>query len=243
MKQGTQLLLLFFVFFLTAPVFAQKGLEVGVRVIPQSVWIINDDDAGRGAGLDYTRTWGMAYGLNIGYNFLNSLGIQTGVLLSGQGQKYVGDGSSGFETAQTKLNYLKIPIMLKFNSDPESSVHFVGTAGIQIGLLTGAKYFSDEEEVDWTTLPLVPGDFDYKESYNKTDLSAAFSLGTRFRVTDSFNLGVSLRADYSLGDVENKEYMSKFTVLGIPVFDQDRAPSTNLTGGIMIEANYVFGMD
>ncbi len=234
MKQGTQLLLLFFVFFLTAPVFAQKGLEVGVRVIPQSVWIINDDDAGRGAGLDYTRTWGMAYGLNIGYNFLNSLGIQTGVLLSGQGQKYVGDGSSGFETAQTKLNYLKIPIMLKFNSDPESSVHFVGTAGIQIGLLTGAKYFSDDEEVDLNILG-----YEYKDAYKKSDLSAAFSLGTRFRVTDSFNLGVSLRADYSLGDIEDKD----FTVLGIPAWGVDRAPSTNLTGGIMIEANYVFGMD
>ncbi|QQS29983.1 MAG: PorT family protein [Sphingobacteriales bacterium] len=234
MKQGTQLLLLsvFLFFILSAPAFAQKGLEVGVRVIPQSVWIINDDDAARGDGLDYTRTWGMAYGLNVGYNFLSSLGIQTGLLISGQGQKYVGDGSSGFETSQTKLNYLKIPVMLKFNSNPDAGACFVGTAGIQFGLLTGAKQIVDDEEVDFGALGL-----ELKDAYNKADLSAAFSLGSRFRVTDSFNIGLSLRADYSLGDIEDKD----FVVAGFPVWDNDRAASANLTGGIMIEANYILG--
>lgn len=225
-----------FAFFMLAtlvamPAFAQKGLEVGVRIIPQSVWIINDDDAARGDGLDYTRTWGMAYGVQAGYNFLDFLGVQTGLLYSGQGQKYVGDGSSGFEKWHTKLNYLKIPILLKVNSNPDAGAHFVVTAGVQYGILTGASYTINEDEID--THPLG---YSIKEAF-ANDLAAVFSLGARFRVSDNFNLGLSFRGDYSLTDIQNRDLM----VGNEPVYADDRAPSANLTGGIMIEANYILG--
>ncbi|HRI29597.1 MAG TPA: outer membrane beta-barrel protein [Chitinophagales bacterium] len=232
MKKVKVLSVLFLSLAFSSAVFAQKGLEFGVRVLPQSVWIINDDDAARGDGLDYTRTWGMAYGINAGYNFLNFLGFQTGILFSGQGQKYVGDGSSGFETMQTKLNYAKIPLLLKFNSNPDAGAYFVGTAGVQLGLLTGAKLITDDEEVDFSGIG-----YEYKDAFTSTDLSAAFSLGSRFRLTDNLNLGLSLRADYSLGDIQNRD----LKVLGIPVYDANRATSANLTGGILLEFNYLLG--
>ncbi|OWY23063.1 PorT family protein [Sphingobacteriales bacterium UPWRP_1] len=222
------------------PAFAQKGLEVGVRIIPQSVWIINDDDSARGDGLDFTRTWGVAYGVQAGYNFLDFLGVQTGVLFSGQGQKYVGDGSANFETLQAKLNYLKIPLLLKVNSNPDAGASFVATFGVQYELLTGAKYVVDDVEYDTNPQGLnyinPTSQFNIEEAY-ANNLSAVFSLGARFRVSDSFNLGLSFRGDYSLTDIENKS----LTNGNISVFNADRPTTANLTGGIMIEANYVLG--
>lgn len=235
MKSRNFLVLFVLALMFTAPAFAQKGLEVGVRIIPQSVWIINDDDAARGDGLDYTRTWGMAYGVQAGYNFLDFLGLQTGLLVSSQGQKYVHDGSAGFETSQVKLNYLKIPILLKVNSSPDAGAQFVATAGVQMGILTNAKYYTDDEEVNITGL--LGNDISYKDLFSSGDLAAVFSLGARFRVSDSFNLGLSFRGDYSLSDIENKE----FQIAGIKYYPEDRAKSANLTGGIMIEANYILG--
>lgn len=222
------------------PAFAQKGLEVGVRIIPQSVWIINDDDSARGDGLDFTRTWGVAYGVQAGYNFLDFLGVQTGLLFSGQGQKYVGDGTAGFETLQAKLNYMKIPILLKVNSNPDAGAYFVATFGVQYELLTGAKYVVNDVEYDMNPQGLnyinPNSQFNIKEAYANS-LDAVFSLGARFRVSDSFNLGLSFRGDYSLTDIENKSLTNGTA----SVFNADRPTTANLTGGIMIEANYVLG--
>ena len=99
--------LLLFVLFSSPSVFAQQGFEVGINVLPQTTWIMNKTDFDQGALLDHKPTFGIAYGLDFGYNFTDNLGIQVGFLHSQQGQNYEGTSSSVLTEFGQKLAYLK----------------------------------------------------------------------------------------------------------------------------------------
>jgi hypothetical protein len=219
-----------------SPIFAQKGLEFGVRVMPQATGIINDDDFAEGDDLNFSTTIHVAYGVHVGYNFSNNLGIQTGLLVSQQGQKYVDDSPTpATATSETRSNYLKIPLLLKFNTNPSKGAQFVGTLGVQFGLLNSVDGFVNDENVS-DDLEAVLGK-EFKEAYNSSDLAAVLGLGARFRLSDKMQLGTHLRLDYSLSDIENKD----FTIGVFNYWGTDRAASKNATVGLMLELNYALG--
>lgn len=223
-------------FFATTSLFAQKGLEFGLRVMPQGTGIINTDDFDEGPELNFRTTIHLAYGVHIGYNFSDNVGIQTGIMLSQQGQKYVDDApTEGSSTSEVRLSYLKIPLLLKLNTNPHKGAQFVTTLGVQIGLLNDFSYYEDEENVSDDLADFLG--VDPKSVYQKNDLSAVLSLGARFRLTDKLQLGTHLHLNYSISDIENKD----FTVLGFPFWGTDRVASQNATAGLMVELNYALG--
>lgn len=220
----------------TSPIFAQKGLEFGARLMPQATGILNQADFDEGDGLNFRSTIHFAYGVHVGYNFTNNLGIQTGLLMSQQGQKYVDDTPTpATSTSEIRSNYLKIPLLLKFNTNPAKKAQFVTTLGVQFGLLNSIDYFIDDEnESDsWET---VFGE-SYKSAYKSTDLAAVLSLGARFTLSEKMQLGTHLRLDYSLGDIEDKD----FTLLGFNFWNAERPASQNATVGLLLEFNYALG--
>ena len=225
-----KLLLAVLVMLMSSALYAQRGIEIGVEVIPQSTWIFNKTDSDKGPILDYSPTWGVAMGAHFGINFSDNIGAQVGFLYSKQGQKYENEGLA-YTTSETSLDYIKFPFLLKFNSDPSANTGFVFKIGAQLGLLTSAAILLDEVDVG-----LVAGN-DVKDLYNGTDLAAVIDMGVRFNVSDNVNIGVSFRADYSLKDIEdNKE------VLGTSIahyVSQARESGKNLTGGIQFGFNYV----
>ena len=224
--QNKNLLLLCFLIasFSGSSLFAQQGVEFGAGVMPQLTLIVNDDDFAAGDELNFRTTAHLAYGVHAAYNFNDHLGIQTGLLLSTQGQKYVNDKpTANTSNSEVRMSYLKIPVLLKFNSNPEASAQFVATIGPQFGLLNKVDYYLNDEKLT------VPG-FDYKEFFKSMDLGAVLGLGARFRLTDNLQLGTSFRFDYSLGNMENED---KWVA--------DRAPSHNATGGFMVDFTYHLG--
>ncbi|MGB1206861.1 MAG: outer membrane beta-barrel protein [Chitinophagales bacterium] len=235
MKQTLAVILLLFL--TTTTIFAQRGLEVGLKVLPQTSWIFNDDDFEAGDALDFEPKFKMAYGLNIGINLSDRFGIQSGVIYSPQGQKYTHTNEIFLgtiaNTSEVRLNYIQIPVLLKLNSDPMSVFSFVAGAGVQFGFLQDAKYYINNVEINKTLL----GD-DATEFYNEKDLSVVFNIGTQINVTEHLNLSLAIQADYSLDDIENK----KEGVLPSYRNINDRnASSQNLTAGLQVGINYVIG--
>lgn len=202
--------------------------------MPQSTWLLNQDDSDAGPNLDYEKTWGFAGGLTLGYNFTDYLGVGLDVLYSNQGQKYKGTESGENLTAQTTLNYLKLPLLLRFNSDPNSPVQFSFFAGPQANLLLS---YRDKAEITGggvaTTLETQNQEFTETVSflgikdmhkhnltakaYQPLTLGAVVGLGAGFKLTDELLLGVHVRFDYAFGDVENKD--SKVNGGGGPAAD------------------------
>ncbi|MCX7652974.1 MAG: PorT family protein [Bacteroidia bacterium] len=211
-------------FLLLGGLYAQQGtIKVGAAFLPQSTWLLNQDDSDAGPELDYVSTWGFAGGITLGYNFTDYIGVGLDVLYSRQGQKYKGTESGADLTAQTSLNYLKLPLLLRFNSDPNSPVQFSFFLGPQLSLLTGYKdeatfsagNNSEKLEVSGTkatytiSVPPFPSYTQEEELtapiYRSSNFGAALGLGVGIKLSDELLLSLHFRGDYSFGDVENKD--------------------------------------
>lgn len=203
-------------------VWAQEGtFKIGVVGLPQITWLLNQDDSDAGPNLDYVSTWGFAGGLTAAYNFTDYLGVGLDVLYSSQGQKYKGTVSGADWTAQTSLNYLKLPLLFRFNSDPNSPVQFNFFIGPQLNYLLSYKdrfeskssISSERAEVSGTeyvyTITVGGVSTTDKEelteyAYKRLSFGAALGLGVGFKLTDELQLTLHFRGDYAFGDAENK---------------------------------------
>jgi len=131
---------------LIGSIWAQEGaIRIGAVLLPQSTWLLNQDDSDAGPEQDYEVTWGFAGGISASYNFNDYLGVGLDVLYSNQGQKYKGTKSGITYTAKTTLNYLKLPLLLRFNSDPNSVVQFSAFLGPQFSFLLS---YNDRKETN-----------------------------------------------------------------------------------------------
>lgn len=204
---------------LSGSIFAQKGLEVGVYATPQSTWIFNQQDFDEGDALNFRSTIGYTVGANLGFNFTNSIGIRTGLAYSRQGQNYINDFVD--IPSATKLSYLKIPVLLKFNSDPQAATAFLATLGVDMGILSGGRFSVDGEDISTDFL-------DPKDYYNAFDLSAVVGFGLQARLDSRLNLNFMLRFSYSVIDIEQED----FKPLG-------RETANHFIGGLQVGANYV----
>lgn len=222
---------------------AQKGLEIGAFVQPQNTWIMNQEDFDEGAEIDFRPTFGLAAGLNLGFNFTNNIGIRSGfTFISTQGMNYKSDIGSGYEPS-IKMNYMKVPLMLKFNSDPSASTSFLFTAGVNFGFLTSAKSegFADGL-VDIASFELAaPNAFvtqnsdDLTANYNGFDIQPQIGLGMQANLTSNLNLNFMITAAYSIGDIEQKNNPYRTLALA---YDR-KASANHLIGGFQIGVNYV----
>lgn len=204
---------------------AQEGsFKIGIVGLPQSTWLLNQDDSDAGPNLDYVTTWGFAGGLTAAYNFTDYLGVGLDVLYSSQGQKYKGTVSGIDWTAQTRLNYLKLPLLFRFNSDPNSPVQFSFFVGPQLNYLLSYKDRLEGKAGPTTTVLEVSGteyvstitggnlSFTDEEeltdyAYKRLSFGAALGLGVGFQLTDELQLTLHFRGDYAFGDAENKNSM------------------------------------
>ena len=222
--------------------------------MPQNSVLINEADFAEGDELNFASTWGRAYGVMAGYNFTDKISIRTNILLSSQGQKYVGDLSqfqnidsgsyamntvgqkfiagnlSNDYTAEVKLNYIKLPFLLKINSDPDEAAFFSFEIGPQINILSSATHIIDDKTVSYS-----PFNFETKDLYNSSTFAVAFGLGADFSLTDNLKLNANLRFDYGLTDAENKA----FEVSGRKAWSEDRPATNPATGGLMLGLTYV----
>jgi hypothetical protein len=254
---------------LIGSIWAQEGaFRIGAVLLPQSTWLLNQDDSDAGPELDYEVTWSFAGGISASYNFNDYLGVGLDVLYSNQGQKYKGTKSGTTYTAKATLNYLKLPLLLRFNSDPNSVVQFNAFLGPQFSFLLSYKDRKETNpsteirEVSGKELSITTGNTPTKEEltapiYKSFLPGAVLGFGIGIKPTDELLISLHIRADYAFGDAENKDAKIDHTHHGgvsqEPFWSNkpkygDRAPAgytrpttTALTGGLQLGVYYTIG--
>jgi hypothetical protein len=184
---------------------AQKGFEFGPVFQVQSTWMLNSDDTDKGQDLDFVKTFGSAYGVQMGYGFHARHGLRVGILRSQQGQEYT-TSSEFLELPNTKYftktEYLQIPVMYRYNGNLSmANSAFILTLGPQFGMLQSAKGTKLVTDTIANTVSLSP-EFDQKSLFNSMDISAHLGLGILARFSPKFHMNASLNFDYSLQDIE-----------------------------------------
>jgi hypothetical protein len=209
------LIVLFLLAFMEAK--PQAGQYIQVWGGAQSTQVNNSQESYYGSNaddkvtpLETDRAFG---GIDYIYNFHNLFGIQTGLSFSQQGQKYSGsiyhdgnDTSSALTninfTSSVLLNYVKLPLMFRFNSgrDEDETFNLSIYGGFEFAYLTSATV---------TTTPALPAIFtdqkvDFKQFYKTIDFGWAAGAQVNIFVSKYWGICIGGRYSRSLVDVESK---------------------------------------
>jgi opacity protein-like surface antigen len=199
--------------------FAQKGLHAGLKVTPMTTWMFNSDFSDAGDELDYKTTFGYMFGATVNYHFTDGFGLGADFLYSSQGQNFTSFGEDG---AQLKVKYLKIPILLHFNTNSEEVVYFQGTFGPQFGVLLSGEIQDPSNLI---------GDIDVKDELESLNIGLVLGFGLGFNVHENFKINAGLRFDGALTSATNED----------GIFGSEK--TTNVTGGVEVGFIYVLPID
>ncbi|MDX2003043.1 MAG: outer membrane beta-barrel protein [Chitinophagales bacterium] len=200
--------------------FAQKGLHIGATVTPGTSWMFNKDDSDAGEEYNYVGTFGITGGFSTDYHFTDGVGVGFDILYSRHSQKFESYGI-GFEK---RNNYLKIPVLLHFNTSSESVGMFKGYIGPSFNILTNADVL--DANGNSISIPGLSGL--YEDGYKKMNINFVLAFGAGFNITDFLQASAMLRLEGSPFNSEEEDY-----------FAANRAVTRNAFGGIEIGFKYV----
>src|SRR5882757_4882140 len=194
---------------------AQKGFSLSVKGTPQFSWLQNSTDNDNNSFSRKT-TFNTNFGIGGAYNFTDHLGVGLDVLYSLQGQKY---DLAGTEFRQ-KTDYLKLPLMFLYNTNPAKPVSFIAKAGPQLSILTSAKL--DNKDGDELA--------DNKDAYKSVTFGGVAVAGVQFRLEQTLYLTAAARYDYDFTNAENKDFAGR---------TPGRADTHNMTAGLEVGLKYL----
>lgn len=204
---------------------AQRGFHIGLSGAFNSTWIVNQNNyynltpmnnrIVQTSEMDYRATWGYSTGVNLGYNFKQSWGIQMDLLYTSAGQKYQDNfdgpatlfdttmipvidtffprGDNNIKvTRNVRLGYVQIPIMVKYITKEGNRAKFYMLFGPQIGIKVLNK-----EDMTFQDIPFTPvAPYEKSKKFKAIDFGFALRLGTEIYATDHlfFDLGLALYA-------------------------------------------------
>lgn len=213
-----------------ATAFAQKGLHAGVLFNPNSTWLINSDDSDF-AEFRYKSTFGFSVGAHVNYHFNDYIGLGVELLAMRQGQNF--ETKTFSVEGRKSLTYFKLPVLLVFNTNPESVVGFQGKIGPAFGILTGAQLLDG----DGDPAPLVDQE-GFKDAHKKLLISAVLEFGLAFNISENFRLDAGLRFDAGLTDPEDDKAFLR-TGYGN---DFNNSRTWALNGGFEVAFYYILPM-
>lgn len=235
--------------FLAPSLRAQEGLKLGFVALPQTTWMLNQQDIDAPQDeFDFKTTYGMAFGPTFGYNFNDHFGFRLNALYSAQGQSYTSiNANDEVVTHSRRLDYIKTPLLLSVNTGTEfRKFVFSFAAGYQANFLFRARYRNDDQSYT-PDQGLFDNVTDYPTTYNRyswLDHGPVVDFGLDIKLTYSVFANIHIRADYSLSDAEDKNSSYKLWSAGIPedvtIYPGDRGVTNNLNGGISIGLTYTF---
>lgn len=94
---------------------------------------------------------------------------------------------------QTRLEFITIPVMLKYFVDSNNNLYFNG--GPYLSYLLNIKNINDGEE----------SDLDFNDAFKKTDLGITFGFGYTNKITNLNNLSLELRNNLGLRSINENE--------------------------------------
>ncbi len=200
---------------LAGTAFAQKGFHVGVQGAPQISMMNNADDKDD-ATLDMKPAFGVSFGVNGGYNFNKNMGIATEVVYSMQGQVYE---MAGTDFTQ-RIDYLKIPVLFSYNTNPASKVMFTAKAGPQLGIKLSSKLTDTDGE---TVID------DTNEKFADMTFGATAGAGARINLAKNLFLDAGLRFDYAFTNADDEDFAG---------YTAGKATTYNMNAGVEVGLKY-----
>lgn len=226
---------------------AQQGIHLGAYAMPLNSWMLNkqDSDASKDT-FSYVRTWGMSAGLGIGYQFNNAIGLHLNVLYSTQGQDHTYKNRLQ-DTVRYQLRqyFLKVPLLFKWNTDPDLKYAFTVELGPQLNYLLGVKERDNDRAYQYDELPFiyktnVPSRYN---TFNHLLIGATLRTGIDAKLRYNLKMNARLWVDYAFNDAENKDANYDQTYQGITTnvkyYPENRPKTTNITAGILIGVTYI----
>jgi hypothetical protein len=193
----TKILTLLFSFF-SIGLFAQEGFNIGASGAGGLVFITYEN----GVQYPFAPKGGYLFGGNLGYNFSDHVGVVGEVDFSRQGQNYSGLTADINSMRYITLNYIQIPIMLKYMAGSPMSKFYI-MVGPQWSILSTASITQTEKGVSTN----LGG----KEFFTPYDLGVAAELGSEFTLSGDLFMTTGLRFNYCLADINAKNYRTLYT--------------------------------
>ncbi len=186
-----------------------------------------------GKELAYKPTFGLASGVRLGYTYKGQYGFQAGfIFYSRQGQDYDDKFSGLAAKRQVKLQYMQVPIILRYKFKIKKQRKFespwVINLGTQIGILQSAEITYVGNEFPLLELEtLEDDDINY---FKPIDVSVVLGVEKEIYFTKWLMLSVGMRTAFS-GDINAKDH---------PVENdgKDYSKSHNFTFGFTLGLNY-----
>jgi opacity protein-like surface antigen len=195
---------------------AQAGFSFSVKATPHFSFLHNETDKDN-SRFDRKSMFSAAFGIGAGYNFTQKIGIALDVLYSLQGQEYTLNNTE----YKQKLDYIKVPVLFTYSTNPANAVSFIGKIGPQISFLTNA-------ELEDTNLDRITDDT--KDRYETATFGGAVLAGAQFRLQPKVFLTTALRFDYDFSNAEDSDY---------PRYPTGRGKTHNSTAGLEIGIKFL----
>lgn len=212
-----------------------QGLEFGVKGIYNSTWLLNKHIAETsGSQQEYVPSFGYSYGVSGAIYFSDKFGIEMDILYANHSQQYTGTISTIDYNAETKLQMLDVPILLKFQSVAGVYVE----AGILYSILSSAEYYND-------IAPLIsPYQEDISDKFNKHSFGGVIGAGINLDLFLGMGLTAGVRISGSFSDLEGIDALgldlSDPINLGA-VYGGEYEPTHSLSAGFLLGLNITIG--
>lgn len=118
---------------------ADKNFHFGLNITPGLYWVKANGTSNAANGSSF----GFGYGVNLEFYFTQNYGFVTGLEIASFGANYTNTNSWVPKNTQTtdsitahsyKLQYLEIPLMLKFRTQPIGMIKYFGIVGLNPGI-------------------------------------------------------------------------------------------------------------
>jgi opacity protein-like surface antigen len=155
------------------------------------------------SGLDQKYLAGFQIGVFKGFNITPTIQIQPELFFIQKGSKVSYTFDSVEVTAKTKISYIEIPLLLKFNLRAGARVNPYVIAGPYVAFRTTAKEIAEAGGVKEET--------DIKDDVKSTDFGLIGGLGLEFKLTDMPKcILVEIRYELGLADIaKSEDYKAK----------------------------------
>lgn len=233
-------------FVLSANVYAQRGLHIGVTIAPSAVFIANQNNYETldqvpvisRSELDYTSKWGYTAGVVLGFNFNKHWGLQSGVRYVRTGQNYEDTFNPGLGyptpyhvVREVDLRYIRVPLVARYKLDfKRKQWKMYSTLGPYVGWLLKASESVVINDVPRTDLTPT------EDKFNHFDVGLSFGIGGEYHIVPSVYLSLGLALDYGLMDmngktIKDREWFSKN--------DVSYQKSQNFNAGVSVGIHYI----
>ena len=204
---------------------AQPGFQFGPKFIPTAAWFLNADDEGQATSRS-------AFGFGANYHFKDGTGVGIDLIWSKETQQLDRNGVLW----EHELSFLKLPLLLHFNSGSDDVVPFLGYVGVEYVQLQSAHIEVNGQDADELAFIDVNGvqisTMQPEDLFRTTNVGAVLGFGPGWNINENLQFTAIVRADYLFHDPEEKD---------VAFYWGDRPKTTLLTLGLDLGLKLIIG--